>query len=359
LTDPSQEAAPADDAVVTVRADMARIASEFMIERMGMQRANVEQQVNRALQPGCAWLEYAHTPHLMHLGTARILRSAAEQARNAKGSLVFCINDHLPARELAESRYLPLKLTGAKTPQMPSLGTIGRAAKQAMSELTAPSELSMRQFMQRWTQLEPGRTDSIKRICADLSHISASSRDHAAFLARVMLYSTGTEALCIPSSALDMELLCDPALRAALAPRTWWHCANCGYRLARAESGQAEPGHSSCPVCTFSEAPVRRPDVICRQVLLNQCQLAVRFCGASKPYQAVADQHPGGSACRAPQRQHFTGRLSIDHPVTGMAVDRVNLLEWLTRGGAMDVLVGSDPAQDISLPCPKGIEGAP
>jgi hypothetical protein len=125
----------------------------------------------------------------------------------------------------------------------------------------------------------------------------------------------------------------------------WAHCARCGYRMGRPPV--AEP----CRLCGHAEVPDMIPDVVGRQVVMNTCGLAARFCGRAKPYQHEADELTVAHGLAAPPRMWLSGSVRV-HEQGGLLHERMNLLEWLSFGGACNDLGSGEGAADITLALP-------
>lgn len=317
-----------------LRSRLAKISKEYTSGELGVGVGAFAEPESKS------WFEYAHTPHLLHLGTARVLRAASEAARLAGGVLIFCVNDHLPARELAESRRLPLVLQGLSTAAGPDLGLSGALTKMGMDMVASPDADHIDAFCKRWCQLDRSNSSRIERICADLTSAAAKATSYAAFLTRVMLQTTGTHALCLPSSVLaanfphEIETL-------GLNGHLWLHCKSCGYRLGRVAAQDV------CRVCGGVETRSML-DVVGRQVLMNAAHLSLRFCGSPKPYQEEADTFSTRVGTIAPPRMHVTGKVVVIGS-NKRSFGRVNLLELMSYGHTVDKLETASSNLDVTL----------
>ncbi len=276
----------------------------------------------------CPWVEFAHTPQLPHLGVVRMLATAHAEAGRRGGLLLFCVNDHLPARELAESRYLPLILkSGKKVAESPSFGLSKASAKQAMNAISGPRPERLREFRERWLALTADAA-RVNALAADLEGFALRSTSHADWLVNAMLgWFSPERVLILPTTRLQSTLPDVFDFLANVDPQRFWHhCAECGYRL-----GRLSQEHSPCPICA---ALGRRllPDVVARQAIVNALGLSLRVCGREKPYQSAADDLSLSVwACAAPERLRMAREsiLSVTTRDGKHVLERINLIQAL------------------------------
>jgi hypothetical protein len=332
--------------VTDARRRAVQLGLEFMAGRLGLASAALSGLAAKAGEPGRSWIEYAHTPHLFHLGTARVMREAARQAKSLDGVFVYFLNDHLPARELGESRYLPLSVNGHEVANPPSFALTAAQGKRGMIRVEPPSAGTISRFAARWVEIEPPFRSAIESVAGRLSSAAATTTDHAAFLCRVMLETTKTMPLCVPTSAVMNAF---PEWRAPMTAegRLWNHCAACGYRLGRAGAAPAP----ACPSCGGTDRPMLVPDVVARQAVANTCGLALRVCGRHKPYQNESDGLSQRFEIPPPRRLRVTGAARV-RDRSGKLIDRVNLLQWISRAGTVESLDGANAADDVVVDAP-------
>lgn len=321
-------AALAPDRAARFRSTVIGIAEDFMRRRMGLEVEVVTRVVNSA-RSNTAWIEYAHTPHLPHVGTARIIQFAAEYSSNQNGSFILYINDHLAPRDIPEARYLPLAVAGSVIAKAPTLGLSGVQTKQGMHCLSPPSERSINSMRSRWTDIIPKAKNEINEIMDVMASWSQRSSDHSAFLTNSMIQYLDPPPLCVPSSVLigaaritESELISDLDSWGHL----WIVCSSCGYRLGRPDTHV-----ESCPVCKSRETPDLMPDVVARQVLSNVTNLSRRVCGQNKPYQEVSDATSSKLNIAPPARIHVTGKVSTI--MNSKIVDRINIYQLISERG--------------------------
>jgi hypothetical protein len=346
---PALQASAEPGGVADARRRAVQLGLEFMAGRMGLAPSVLSGLAAEAGEPGRPWIEYAHTPHLFHLGTARVMREAARHAKSSDGMLVYFLNDHLPARELAESRYLPLSVSGHEVANPPSFALTAPQGKRGMTRVAPPSAGTISRFAARWVEIEPPLRSAIEGIVGRLSDAAAATADHAAFLCRVMLEATQTMPLCVPTSAV-MGAFPEWSARMTAEGRLWHHCAVCGYRLGRAGAAPSP----ACPTCAATDRPMIVPDVVARQTVANTCGLALRVCGRHKPYQDESDGLSQRFEVPPPPRLRVTGAARV-RGRSGKLVDRVNLLQWIACGGAVESLDGADAAGDVIVDAPPGL----
>ena len=328
------------------RRRVMQLGLDFMASRMGFTQSALSGLAAKAAVPSCPWIEYAHTPHLFHLGTARVMLEAERQAKSLDGVLVYFLNDHLPARELGESRYLPLSVNGHEVANPPSFALTSAQGKRGMHRVGPPSAAAFAQFAARWTEIEPRLGAAIGSVAGGLADAAAANADHAAFLCRVMLEATKTMPLCVPTSRV-MAAFPEWSGRLTTAGRIWQHCAACGYRLGRVSAAPAP----ACPSCKGMDRPELVPDVVARQTVANTLGLELRVCGRHKPYQDESDGLSQRFDVPPPRRLRVTGAVRV-RDTSGFMVDRFNLLQWIARGGVIESLDGANADEDVTVEAP-------
>lgn len=301
---------------------MLAIAMDFMRSRMGIPESQLAEITRYTKDKNLAWVEYAHTPHLFHLGTVRVMLEAATYSELSTSPFIFFVNDHLPARELSESRYFPFFKNGRLIAKAPTFGLSTINAKRGMCHVPAPSFASLKDFKRRWEELEPAMRSSIDAVMNHVFAAASETRDYASFLTRVMLQLLNVYPICVASSELIAAF---PEWREILGKsgRLWSHCLSCGYRLNRMVGRNS----SRCCLCGSNGDTYLVPDVVGRQIIANGCGFAVRFCGKEKKYQLEADEVSAGLGLSVPKRMHVTGRTRVRNQ-QGVEIDRVNVLQW-------------------------------
>lgn len=321
-----------------------------MVGRMGFSPAAVDERLERAGRTKEPWVEYAHTPHLPHVGTARVLLTAASVAASTGGTLILCMNDQLPPRDLVEARRLPIIRQSSEVSGSPTLALSKTDQKKALCFLPPPSDECLNAFECRWLQIDPNRRHEIRNIVEALRATAATVSDLAAWFARLMCDLLGVEPVVIPTSEILKVL--DPGFGNILDDNdlTWGHCCKCGYRL-----GRVHEAAGPCPTCGKSELVLKVPDVKGRQVILNIAEPSSRICGREKPYQSIANSKTTEIfGCGAPPRLRVSGAVRVALKPGGQVEDRVNLLDALASGIVMDRVLGECSPQDNVTLSPNG-----
>jgi hypothetical protein len=350
---PEAAAVKLDDGVLAFRSGLLGLARTMMIDRMALPAGMVNRLIADAAQPGASWLEFAHTPQLPHVGVARAFLAAHQRALAMGARLIFCVNDQLPARELAESRRLPLYLDGVECANPPSLAIAKKDQKIAMANLPAPSLEVIQRFLARWSQLEPKQHAAIQLLTKDAITCTPPASDMAAWLCRAMIRMLDILPIVVPTSRLLAADRHGFERELQQAGLMWSHCDRCGYRLGRV--GQAA---GTCPSCHHAGPSIPVPDVVGRQVFMNGARLAERVCGRPKPYQDIADsttvQLRGE---RAPPRLRVTGTVKVRLDDGGPDLDTINFLQAASRNSAIvRQLAAAKPDQDMLLVPPGSQE---
>lgn len=325
------------------RARLLAVAEEHMVSEMGLANADAAYRVAMLRPEAVLPVEFAHTPQLPHLGVVRMLLTARDRAVEQDGVFLYAVNDHLPARLLPESRYVPVTTDAGPVAKPPRFGP-GKKAKGGMHREPPPGEQVLVELEASLAALLPRHRDKATSLGEHLRTVAASTSSLAAWLVRVQLELLGLRPVVLPASRLAEALpgLADRYFEQRPEGR-WALCGRCGVRAQTA-------GAHACAGCGApAEVQERVPDVVGRQVLTNALGLGLRVCGRDKPYQVVADEMTvrlQGSA--APTRYRVTGSSSLVR--CRAHVDRANLVQVLLEGvSASSFAVPDDPRADWEL----------
>lgn len=291
---------------------------------LGLDGVHVEALVRRAQD--LPWVEFAHTPQLPHLGIARLFLVAQREAQRRDGVFVYCVNDHLSASLLPESRYLPFHSGRAWVAKPPHLGLSKPQAKGAMFMLPPPSANQLAAFCDRWVDVDRKRADQIRRVCDFFEHCATQTKSLASWATRITLEALGITALVLPTSRMAQALTDAYSVLANRGREHGWSlCPACGYRL-----GVWETRVSACSIChTRIHSTLFAPTVIGRQAAANLLQFDLRVSGGERSYQDIADSVTSSLVgAESPPRLRVTGACLLLR--SDGNVDRMNLFQALT-----------------------------
>lgn len=338
--------------VKRLRQQTLKVARNYMHRDLGWTDRHIIDMLSYAASPDTCWVEFAHTPQLPHLGIARLILTAAQEAASCSGVLLYCVNDHLPPRDLPESRYMPFYNEHGRVAKSPRFGPPKAQAKWAMSHLPAPDISILEDFQQRWITLAHGQsTAAVRRVSQAMISAAEECTSFAAWLTRVTFDALDLKPIVLPTSRLEVALPEQiETLHAHSFIHGWSDCQKCGYRLGR---WPVALEHCSCCKTPISDNGDFHPDVIGRQAVVNNLDLDLRVCGRSKPYQQQADELTYVLLRRsAPPRLHVTGlsrMMFLPHQEEGEA--RFNLFQALTILPEGEIITNSlpEPTSDWKL----------
>lgn len=278
------------------------------------------------------FVEFAHTPQFPHLGILRMMIEADRIAREQSGTLLFCINDHLPPRSLPECRQLPLwDAQGREIANSASLGLSKVAGKFGMHCLPAPDSAGLQAFVARWAQLQPDAAHRVQEAGEQLAQWAKEAVSLADWFVRIMVGVSVCGSVDVLMTSQLSQRLSEPFKKILEGyPELFWaHCPRCGYRHGRwSEAGTSDP----CRLCGECLASDPIPDVVARQVIVNHLGIAARVCGRSKDYQEQADALSLKLGLQVPPRIRCEKGTQVLFS-SGMTAMRMNALQlWVGRG---------------------------
>jgi len=319
-------------AIGGLRANLAEISNAWMAGACGFEKGYADPLGERLVDPRVPLVEFAHTPQMPHMGVVRQFLVAQRLARRLDGVLVYAVNDHLPAAELPESRYLPFKVSDRVVPRSPQFGPGKKLGKSGMAWLAAPDDAALQSFVQRWRELQPERKARIDAVAEILRGAAQQCTSFAAWLTRVTIELLQLELAAVPTTEFA-EISSEPMETIKKRSDAGWACcANCGYRSGRWPIAN----NTHCRKCGHTAFRFL-PDVVSRQLGMNLAPLAYRICGQAKPYQDEADQATRRTfEVEAPQRIKVTGKTVIRSESSGETINRMNLLQVVSTIGGIE-----------------------
>jgi hypothetical protein len=284
------------------RSALLAAAEEYAGDRMGLSFAQPH--------PNDHWIEFAHTPHLGHLGFVRMLVKAADLACRSRHGLIFFANDHLMVRSYAPIRYIAV---GQKRV---SLGIPSSQRSLAICQADPPRrdklEMATEQLSHRLADWGPdeSRKKRLREyrvrgqdVFGWLAEQAAQSRDLASWALRSLclwLKQAFPELrmAVLPSRELcrlfpdQAELLFQERKRISQ-----WQNEACERDDIPEWTRQKEAGSDYCPFFeltptgpsygAISALPVKGellPKVVVRQPLADLLELDRRVCGGTRGY---------------------------------------------------------------------------
>lgn len=269
------------------RARIGGLAESYMLEEMGFLTPGGREALAAFRSRETPLVETAHTPHFPSIGAARVLFTGMRAARELEGVHVHFINDHLPARLLAESRYVPVYHDGVQVADCPRFGPGKLEAKYGMNTLPPPSGEEIEGFMTRLSRLLPSVGSAIDGLTQSFQESRLRAKSYSGWLMRGTAALLGMErTVFVPTSQL-VQVLTEAASRVLShdEDHAWIHCGSCGYRIGRSRQAPV-----LCSVCGSTEVGLVVPDVEGRQAIVSELGIDIRVSGRSKPYHLQADQ---------------------------------------------------------------------
>ena len=324
----------------SLRLQTARLAVRWMTENMGWSQNVVDPVAARFAASSTRIVEVAHTPHLFHLGTARLLIEAEREANFHDGVVLFCVNDHLPVASLPECRFLPLIGDKGTIAKPPRFGPGKRGNKNGMAWCPPPSLEKLDVMAERWRQLRLRHMHRFENQMRLLRRASSETNSLAAWLVRVCLENLQICPIVLPTTLLNQIVRsANMKFDDSVLALGWQYCPICGYRMERWHGVEVD----QCPYCQSTHSGnFFIPDVVGRQIIANKIGITTRLSGRYKSYHIDSDERSKSCDIAPPPRKLIDGESVWMPAWTDEPLRRANLFQVIAESKRI-----SSPPRDI------------